>query len=163
MWVQQAESWMYARLVFGVSLMMVLGTGVACARSSQPANRSSANVGEVRVQVTGLQSDRGVLRIGLYNDTVAYRKGVDSFRHAVIPVERDVCEWVIPDVPHGTYAISLYHDENGNAALDRNGLGIPTEPYGFSNNAKPKMGMPPYSAVQFAVASETVTLTVTMQ
>jgi uncharacterized protein (DUF2141 family) len=40
-----------------------------------------------------------------------------------------------PDLPPGRYAVIVFHDENDNGLLDKNGLGIPIEGYGFSNNA----------------------------
>lgn len=36
-------------------------------------------------------------------------------------------------VPAGEYVFSLYQDVNCNKKLDANVLGIPKEPYGFSN------------------------------
>ncbi|MDZ7848305.1 MAG: DUF2141 domain-containing protein [Owenweeksia sp.] len=39
-------------------------------------------------------------------------------------------------LPTGNYTIKAYHDLNNNEELDRNTLGIPQEPYGFSNNAR---------------------------
>jgi uncharacterized protein (DUF2141 family) len=39
----------------------------------------------------------------------------------------------------GEYAISLYHDVNGNNKLDTGLYGIPVEGYGFSNHAKGAM------------------------
>jgi uncharacterized protein (DUF2141 family) len=38
-------------------------------------------------------------------------------------------------LPAGDYAFAVYHDANGNGKLDRNGVGMPTEDYAFSNNA----------------------------
>ena len=34
----------------------------------------------------------------------------------------------------GRYAIAVFHDLNGNGELDRMPPGLPTEPYGFSND-----------------------------
>ncbi|MFO8029087.1 MAG: DUF2141 domain-containing protein [Cyclonatronaceae bacterium] len=42
----------------------------------------------------------------------------------------------------GPKAVRLFHDENGNADLDTNFLGIPTEGYGFSNNPRSRFGAP---------------------
>ncbi len=50
----------------------------------------------------------------------------------------------IPDLPNGNYAIAVYHDANGNNKLDKNFLGIPTEKYGFSNDAMGSFGPPDY-------------------
>lgn len=34
----------------------------------------------------------------------------------------------------GRYAVAVFHDVNGNGELDRMPPGVPTEPYGFSND-----------------------------
>ena len=44
----------------------------------------------------------------------------------------------------GEYAVSVYHDVNGNGVFDKNWLGIPKEPYGFSRNARKKFGPPEF-------------------
>jgi len=36
----------------------------------------------------------------------------------------------------GAYAVITFHDENDNGKLDENALGLPTEGYGFSNDAE---------------------------
>jgi uncharacterized protein (DUF2141 family) len=42
------------------------------------------------------------------------------------------------------YALAIYHDLNENGKMDAGIFGIPTEKYGFSNNAKGHMGPPSY-------------------
>lgn len=39
-----------------------------------------------------------------------------------------------PDLTPGSYAVAVFHDLNGNGELDRTALGLPSEPYGFSND-----------------------------
>ena len=146
-----------------VALVMTLGIVGACSRSSTPVEGTVSKSGEVRVVVTGLKSDDGTVRLGLYNSEEAYAQGIDSFRHRVLPIRQRSCEWIIPDVPYGEYAVSLYHDENSNEILDRNLAGIPVEPYGFSNNAKPALGMPRYDAVKFVLANDAIALEITVQ
>jgi uncharacterized protein (DUF2141 family) len=46
------------------------------------------------------------------------------------------------DIPPGTYALAVIHDENMNGKLDTNWLGIPKEGYGFSNAVKAMRGAP---------------------
>lgn len=43
-----------------------------------------------------------------------------------------------------SFAIGAHHDRNANEKLDKNALGMPTEPYGFSNNPKRGFGPPSY-------------------
>jgi uncharacterized protein (DUF2141 family) len=61
-------------------------------------------------------------------------------------------------VAPGTYAVSVLHDVNSNGDLDTNFLGIPKEPLGFSNGAKPKMGPPSFDAAKFTHGSEATKL-----
>src|SRR5262245_49789263 len=42
----------------------------------------------------------------------------------------------INDVPYGDYGVAVFHDENSNGKMDKYVLGIPLEPYGFSNNVR---------------------------
>ncbi|PWH84009.1 hypothetical protein DIS18_05535 [Algibacter marinivivus] len=59
-------------------------------------------------------------------------------------------------IPKGDYAVMAYHDVNNNEKLDTNFLGIPSEPFVFSNNAKGFMGAPKFEKAKFIVDSDTV-------
>ncbi len=56
---------------------------------------------------------------------------------------------VLKDLPEGPIALSLFQDANGNGKLDMNMMGMPTEPYGFSNNASGNFGPPPFDKAVF--------------
>lgn len=43
--------------------------------------------------------------------------------------------FVFRDVQAGSWAVAAFQDVNGNGTLDKTGLGLPTEPYGFSGGA----------------------------
>jgi len=47
----------------------------------------------------------------------------------------------------GTYVLAAFHDLNGNGELDRNMLGIPTEPYGFTKEPVSKWEAPGFEDV----------------
>ena len=51
-------------------------------------------------------------------------------------------------IPRGTYALAVIHDENRNGELDTNWLGVPTEGYGSSSDAKAALGAPSFSAAK---------------
>ena len=53
------------------------------------------------------------------------------------------------DLPPGEYAVMAYHDRNGNGRLDTLPVGLPTEPYGFSNEARGVFGPPSWKAARF--------------
>ena len=52
------------------------------------------------------------------------------------------------NLPEGEYAVSVFHDLNSNGKLDSNAVGMPTEPYGFSNNAAGNFGPPSFDAAK---------------
>jgi uncharacterized protein (DUF2141 family) len=54
-------------------------------------------------------------------------------------------------VATGTYAVKLYQDVNSNGELDRNFLGIPKEPYGFSNGVDGRPDAKLWKKASFAV------------
>lgn len=51
---------------------------------------------------------------------------------------------VFLNLPAGQHAIKAYHDVNANGKLDTNWMGIPTEPYGFGNDARGSFGPPSF-------------------
>jgi len=61
---------------------------------------------------------------------------------------------VAVDLPPGEYAIRIMHDVNGNDELDANFVGMPTEPYAFSNNAKGRFGPASWADASFALEGE---------
>jgi uncharacterized protein (DUF2141 family) len=64
-------------------------------------------------------------------------------------------------VPAGDYAVKSFHDVNGDGKMNTNPFGMPTEPYGFSNNARGNMGPATWSQAHFTVegtAAQTISL-----
>lgn len=61
----------------------------------------------------------------------------------------------VADLPDGDYAVSLYIDRNANGKLDSNAIGIPTEPYGFSNDAAGNFGPPSFDKAKLSVKGDT--------
>jgi uncharacterized protein (DUF2141 family) len=60
------------------------------------------------------------------------------------------------NLPPGFYAAAAYHDENGNKKLDKNLFGAPTEPYGFSNDARRLMSAPSFEEARFEIRDNEV-------
>lgn len=56
----------------------------------------------------------------------------------------------LENVSPGEYALLVYYDENNNSKIDKNFIGIPKEPLGFSNSYQPK-GPPSYSRAAFVL------------
>lgn len=71
----------------------------------------------------------------------------DAAKVVKYPVDGRVA-YRIDGLPPGEYALLVHFDENGNDQIDKNFIGVPTEPLGFSNQYQPK-GPPSYSRAAF--------------
>lgn len=69
---------------------------------------------------------------------------------AELDKESDRTQLTIELPAAGDYVFAAFQDLNGNGELDRNMLGVPTEPYGFSKAAPSKWRMPSFSEVATA-------------
>lgn len=117
------------------------------------AQENKAN--EIVVNISNLSSNKGQALIGLYNSKESFLG--NGFKHFKTKIENHRCKVVFKNVPNGTYAISLFHDENENNKMDTNFMGIPKEDYGCSNNAKGFMGPPKWEDAKFKINSESIT------
>lgn len=63
--------------------------------------------------------------------------------------------YTIKDIAPGKYTMAVFHDINKDEKLNTNLVGIPTEPYGFSNNARGTFGPPSLKEQTFTVSAET--------
>jgi len=69
----------------------------------------------------------------------------------------------IPDLPEDEYALAAYHDEDGDRKLARDWLGIPAEPFGFSNNPRIYFGAPSFRRSSFLMVPGKNQLTVKLK
>ena len=63
----------------------------------------------------------------------------------------------------GTYALAVYHDANANRHIDRSGIGLPEEGYGFSNNAPALFGLPSFGRVRLQVPRTGMTTSIRLR
>lgn len=109
---------------------------------------SAQNV-NLTVAVSGLKNNKGTVRIGLYNSDKTFLK--TTYKNIVSEIKNNEATITFVGIPKGEYGISTYHDENDNGKMDRNMMGIPSEDYACSNNAKGFMGPPAYNDAKFNV------------
>ncbi|TWT75307.1 DUF2141 domain-containing protein [Allorhodopirellula solitaria] len=89
----------------------------------------------------------GLIRIAIYSTSEHFNQPeFAQWKHslAIEPDGDATCEVPLEGLPE-SFSIAVFQDINENRGLDRNVLGIPTEPYGFSNAARSPLGPPEYS------------------
>ncbi len=104
------------------------------------------NTGTLSLIVKNVEAEQGSLYIAIYQDESAFLKEGQDLVNKIVPVSsKPNCTIPIPQLPFGSYAIAIFHDLNDNGKLDKNALGIPTEPYAFSNNPSVKWRSPTFA------------------
>lgn len=111
------------------------------------------------VEMSGFKTNDGIVRVGLYNSEETFLK--KTVKSLPIEIKDGKAKAIFAGIDKGEYAVSIYHDENNNGMLDRNVMGIPTEGYASSNDAKGFMGPPAYSDAKFTVqANASIKMTI---
>ncbi len=103
----------------------------------------------INVEMSGFESNDGKAKVALFNDEETFLRGSNLSQEIVIKNQKATATF--NDVPDGVYAISVYHDENGNGKLDLIMGMIPKENTGTSNNPKTTMGPPKWEESIFEV------------
>ncbi len=64
------------------------------------------------------------------------------------------------NLPAGDYAVSVIHDRDSDGKLDRNFIGKPREPFGFSNNVQVKFAPPAFEKAKFTMDQKDQTIVI---
>ncbi len=131
-----------SRTVLGVSMLLPL----------------FAHAVDLSIDVKGISSDKGSVLVALYDKADMWMKKPVGV--AMMPAKKDGVTLTIRDLADGEYAASLFHDENGNGKLDSNAIGMPIEPFGFSNDASGNFGPPTFEQAKFKIDADKKTIVV---
>ena len=112
-----------------------------------------AQAGELTVVVSGVTKAEGQVMVALFNDPAGFPRG-KVLNGQMTPAKPGQVEVVFKDLAPGSYAVSAYQDLNGNQRLDANMVGMPTEPFGFSRDAKGQFGPPKFDDAAIKVGAE---------
>jgi len=146
------------RVVARVALLMLcVGVPAHAAQDEKPQP-----TGILTVRLTGFTNAGGVARVALVSSG-QFLSASRALRARSVSIQDGSATCVFEDVPFGSYAVQAYQDRNGNGKLDRNFIGIPSEPYGFSRGARSWTGPPKFKDAAFTLSSAAMTLDVRVQ
>ena len=95
-------------------------------------------------KIANVKKQKGAVEIALFNDEKSFIVKGKEYKVNSKVVTNDTLVFIFTDIPKNDYAISIYHDVNADKECNLNFIGIPKEPYGFSNNFKPKFSKPTF-------------------
>ncbi|MBS0426765.1 MAG: DUF2141 domain-containing protein [Proteobacteria bacterium] len=118
---------------------------------------AACHAADLTVEVRGARSTEGTVNVALYTSADAWKKMTGMAQGQRAPAAQPVTVVVFKDIAPGRYALSAYHDDNGNGKVDTNVVGVPTERTGFSRDARGQMGPPTFDDAMIDVQGDMTT------
>jgi uncharacterized protein (DUF2141 family) len=120
--------------------------------------------GELNLEIANVKKEKGRIWVGIYESDEEFldrdqarlvEMAVDHAGNVTIPINA---------LAYGKeYALAIFHDENDNGEMDRNWLGLPTEPWAFSGEPKTRLRLPVFDEVKFTFNQEMCTQVVRLR
>ena len=124
-------------------------TGLGMAVLAAATGAAMAMAQTVAIEVSGLRSDKGVLRAAICTRAEFLSPSCSHSGEAPAAAGRLTIDGVVP----GTWAVQVFHDEDGDGDLDRRGL-RPLEGMGFSRDARMRFGPPRFEDAAFGLIGD---------
>ncbi len=116
---------------------------------------TSAPVSEasIDIKLDNFYPKEGKIILAVFDNQDGFLK--EAYNGYCFPVEEvNEGKLKLGKLPKGTYSISIFHDQNNNGKLDKSFLGIPKEPFGFSNNPSISFGPPTFQQTSFEISGD---------
>ncbi|MFA6618296.1 MAG: DUF2141 domain-containing protein [Candidatus Neomarinimicrobiota bacterium] len=146
------------KAIIGVSLLMLLCINLNAVEelTVEQSEQAHYKQAQLTIEILNIEDLEGDIRIGVFNRSENFLKQGFTYKNYIVKVQDSTETIIINDLPPGEYAFILYHDKNADTKMNRNFLGIPKEPFGFSNNLKPKFSKPTFEECKFLLEKDLV-------
>lgn len=146
-------------LMLSITCTMVLSLlGATTEPSTQPATAT------LTVEILNLRNAKGDLVFGVFKQADGFpNKSEKSIYWEVRPAKAKDKIIFTAQLPPGTYAASVLHDENKSGDMEKGLGGIPKEGYGVTNNPKPRFRAARYDEATFDLPPSGVSKTISVQ
>ena len=120
--------------------------------------KAAEAVGQLVVEVEGLQSDRGTLDFGLFDSKESFAKKALARRLGSVLIRNGQARIVFDDIPHGDYAVIVAHDVNDDGAISK--WPFSDELKGVSNYSEKLLWFPDWNKAKFTLRQESLQITI---
>ena len=134
-----------------VPLFLALATSAAFAPALVSAETLTITIADIR-------ESEGRLTIQVANSEKGFEFSEDSAAPPPVAISQlaEAGEMTFEvTLPAGIYGARVLHDLNGNGEMDSNFVGMPKEPWAFSNNATGRLGPAKWQDAKFEISGDT--------
>ena len=111
-----------------------------------------AQTATLTIKVENILRVEGQVMIGLFKDANGFpedREHMLAYKIDEVAGNQLILEFA--NLEPGNYAFSVVQDYNKNYKMDKNLLGMPKEPFGFSNDFEPLFSAPDFNDCKFTL------------
>jgi uncharacterized protein (DUF2141 family) len=134
-----------------VPLFLALATSAAFAPALVSAETLTITIADIR-------ESEGRLMIQVANSEKGFEFSEDSNAPPPVAISQlaEAGQMTFEfTLPPGIYGARVLHDLNGNGEMDSNFVGMPKEPWAFSNNATGRLGPAKWQDAKFEISGDT--------
>jgi uncharacterized protein (DUF2141 family) len=146
---------LFNRIIFLLSIVGTV-TSINIAQTSE----ATTQFGKLEVVILGFNNNEGDCWFAIDNSREVYESKDTVWIGKILSIENNAVIVVIDSLKYGEYAVRVFHDENKNGKIDTNFLGIPTEDYGYSNDASGWFGPPSWENAKFIFDKPEMTINI---
>jgi uncharacterized protein (DUF2141 family) len=122
--------------------------------TSASADTTPAEGQEQMFCVIGLKAKSSSVYVAVFESEAGFPRSELSSKTTIVSATEDQVRFSLELPRNQPVAIAVFQDIDGNGRLSKNQFGIPTEPYGFSNNARGLLGPPSFSQAVFTIGND---------
>ncbi|MBD6619836.1 DUF2141 domain-containing protein [Komarekiella sp. 'clone 1'] len=137
---------MVKRLRFSILLLAIMGLAL-------PFSAKASFNGKLAVEIDGLKNKQGQVCVSIFASSQGFPNNRDRvLQKQCIKITDTPLLVNFENLKAGNYAVAVIHDQNNDSTLNRNGLGMPIEGFGFSRNPEVRTSAPKFGEAAFLVA-----------
>jgi uncharacterized protein (DUF2141 family) len=136
------------RLIIAGLALLVLAPAGAGAQNSAGVGAAE---GSLTIDFQNIKVRRGIVLGALFDTRGTYDANKGSLRELKLPAADGDVSVTIAGLKPGWYAVKTFQDIDSNGAMRFNPVGMPLEPYAFSNNARGMFGPASWRSASFEV------------
>lgn len=151
---RQILLWATAATALLSTILAPVALGPPPMAAAQEANREDSQPANPRLQlwIAGARNARGSIQVAVFTSEETWLREGRARLVRRVPASTSPVSVTVDGLPPGTYAVSVFHDENNNRRIDLKTFPpMPDEGVGTSRNARPRMSAPSFEGARFVL------------
>ncbi|MBD2482355.1 DUF2141 domain-containing protein [Planktothrix sp. FACHB-1365] len=151
-------------MIHPVKPLVFIAAFLCLSAVSIPLTVQAQTKSKITLSIDGLKNKNGQVCVSLFASNKGFpSNGDDAIQSRCTSITQVPVVMTFDNLQPGSYAIAVLHDANNDKTANRNGLGIPTEGFGFSKNPAILTGPPKFNDAAVVVAGDNTNINIKLQ